>query len=45
MSLAVCDSMTPVKYFLETFNVQEFYGVDMDTVERMFLKTDQSENL
>ena len=36
--LAACYSMTPVKYFFETFGVREFYDVDMDTVERMFLK-------
>ncbi|XP_049950240.1 MOXD1 homolog 1-like isoform X1 [Schistocerca serialis cubense] len=43
-NLAACYSMTPVKYFFETFNVKEFYDVDMDTVERMFLKIDQPEN-
>ncbi|XP_023716021.1 MOXD1 homolog 1 isoform X2 [Cryptotermes secundus] len=36
--LAGCYSMTPVKYFFETFGVRQFYDVDMDTVERMILK-------
>jgi hypothetical protein len=36
--LAACYSMTPVKYFFETFGVRQFYDVDMDTVEKMFLK-------
>ncbi|KAJ4447565.1 hypothetical protein ANN_09572, partial [Periplaneta americana] len=42
--LAACYSMTPVKYFFETFGVRQFYDVDMDTVERMFLKLPLSDN-
>lgn len=38
IQLAGCYSMTPVKYFFETFGVRQFYDVDMDTVERMILK-------
>ncbi|KAJ9595787.1 hypothetical protein L9F63_013031, partial [Diploptera punctata] len=34
--LAACYSMTPVKYFFETFGVRQFYDVDMDTI-RNFL--------
>lgn len=37
IQLAACYSMTPVKYFFETFGVRQFYDVDMDTVEKMFL--------
>ncbi|XP_068081062.1 MOXD1 homolog 1 [Anabrus simplex] len=43
--LAACYSMTPVKYFFQTFGVKEFYDLDMDTVERMFLKLDQPDNI
>ncbi|XP_063244204.1 MOXD1 homolog 1-like [Bacillus rossius redtenbacheri] len=37
-SLASCYSMTPVKYFFETFGVKEFYNVSMAAVEGMLLK-------
>jgi len=42
--LAGCYSMTPVKYFFETFGVRQFYDVDMDTVEKMFLKLPHPDN-
>ncbi|PSN48351.1 MOXD1 1 protein [Blattella germanica] len=43
--LAACYSMTPVKYFFETFGVRQFYDVDMDTVENMFLKLPLQDNV
>lgn len=42
--LAACYSMTPVKYFFETFGVREFYDMDMDTVEKMFLDVIRPDN-
>ncbi|KAJ1521461.1 hypothetical protein ONE63_003129 [Megalurothrips usitatus] len=43
-SLAACHSMTPVEYFFSTLGVQQFYGVDMPAVERLFLKTGSPDN-
>nr|CAD7415206.1 unnamed protein product [Timema cristinae] len=43
-SMASCLSMTPVKYFFETFGVKKFYNITMDAVERMFLKLGPSDN-
>lgn len=44
IQLAGCYSMTPVKYFFETFGVRQFYDVDMDTVEKMLLKLPLPDN-
>lgn len=42
--LAACHSMTPVEYFFSTLGVEQFYGVDMPAVERLFLKTGSPDN-
>ncbi|KAK3914348.1 MOXD1-like protein 1 [Frankliniella fusca] len=42
--LSACHSMTPVEYFFSTLGVEQFYGVDMPAVERLFLKTGSPDN-